>query len=175
MAKVNESLMEIARQCEEIREMASDPDVDIEVVMDSIESMEGVLEAKVNSYGFIYRDLKEAQAAQKARIDYLESEVKRMKDHLKALQNNEEKLKDRLMAAMIATGKDETGIHTEMFDIKVVGKGGQQELKYIAELVPDSFMKVTYSPDTEKIREYLKDHTCEWAKLLPRGKRIDIR
>lgn len=173
MAKVKETLLEIARECQEVRALANDPDMDMDVVIDSIESMEAVLETKVNAYGFVYRDMKEAQAAMQARIDYMDSVVKELKAKLKAMQNNEERFKDRLMSVMFATDTEE--FHTEMFDIAIKTKGGVQELSVDEDKVPDSFLKVTYSVDKDKVREYLKDHTCDWARLLPRGKRIEIK
>lgn len=116
-------------------------------------------------------------AAQKGRIEYMKSVLKGMQDHLKAMENEQKRFEDRLLATMIATGLDETGIKTEMFDIKVQGIGGVQELWTDTENIPNEFMKteIVVKPDNDKIREYVKSHDCEWARLLPKGKKVVIK
>ena len=41
--------------------------------------------------------------------------------------------------------------------------------------VPENMTKVIVEPDTDRIREFLKDNECEWAHLEERGKHIVIK
>lgn len=177
MAKGQDTLMTIASEYAELLEMAKDPEMDMDVIIDTIESKECELQVKANGYGLVYRNMKLEQEAQKARIAYLKSIIKGMETHLKTLENNQKRFEDRLLGTMIATGLDETGIKTEMFEIKVQGIGGIQELWTDTEKIPQEFMKteVVVKPDNDKIREYVKSHDCEWARLLPKGKKVVIK
>lgn len=175
MAKKSDSLMELMGQYTELIAIADE--VDADVLADTIEGLEGEIEVKANGYGFVSQKMKTEIAAQKGRIEYMKSVLKGMQDHLKAMENEQKRFEDRLLATMIATGLDETGIKTEMFDIKVQGIGGVQELWTDTENIPNEFMKteIVVKPDNDKIREYVKSHDCEWARLLPKGKKVVIK
>lgn len=82
------------------------------------------------------------------------------------------KMKERLLIAMDALGKDE--MPAGDFKIKVKKNGGAQPLKITGD-VPESMMKITVENDSDKIREFLKTNTCDWAHLAKRGKHIEIK
>jgi len=168
------TLMEIVGVWKMLMEMAHDEDVDEETWLDTAEGIVGELEVKAEGYGQVCMLLEAEAQGEKAKSDYLKSAAKSIDSHYKALQNKADRLKARLMEGMIAMDKDV--LNTEHFTIKVMGKGGVQPLIIDKpDAIPESFYKVVYEVDNDKIREFLKDNTCDWCHLAPRGKRLDIK
>ena len=168
------TLMELVGQYSDIMAMVNDPEVDQETVLDTLEGIEGEIEVKADGYGSVVRGIEYEIAALKGKKEFLKGILEQISTEEKRLQNHIDKMKDRLMEAMIATGLDETGIKTERFEFRIKGAGGVQKLEKTGE-VPDSFKRVVIEDDDAKIREYLKDHQVEWARLLPRKKSLVIK
>lgn len=177
MAKKQDTLAQLVSQYSELKDMALDPEIDAEVLAGSLEAIEGEIEVKFNGYGYVVNSLKMEQAAQKARISYLKDVIKGMDEHLKALANKQKKLEDAMLLGMITTGLADDGIKTEMFDIQVQNVGGVQELWTDIDHIPNEFMKteIVVKPDNDKIREFIKTNKVEWARLLPRKKKVVIK
>lgn len=133
---------------------------------DSLESLDYELALKGEGYVNVMNALEmEADKAEEIGKAFLrKAEVRR---------NNIKAMKRRLQLFMESTGKDK--IPAGNYTITNKKNGGVQPLDYDEGKVPDSFMKVIYEPDTKKIREYLKDHTCDWARLKERGRHIEVR
>ena len=167
-------LVTLVGQWLEVANMMMDPDMDQQVIADTLEGIEGDIEVKADGYGMVIRSLEMEAAALKGKKEYVKSILDQITSAEKSLNNHVESMKNRLMEAMIATGKDETGIKTDKFEFKFRTAGGVQKLE-CTEDVPDNFKKVIYENDEAKIREYLKDHDVEWARLLPRKKSLVIK
>lgn len=167
-------LMDLVGQWGQVQAMLEDPEMDEQTIMDTLEGIEGEIEIKSNGYGSVIRSLEYEKAALKGRKDYLKGILDDISKAEKHLDSRIEWMKARLMEAMIATGKDEEGIQTDKFTFKIKKAGGQQKLEKTGE-VPDSFKKIIYEDDDARIREYLKENTCEWARLLPRTRYLDIK
>ena len=93
-------------------------------------------------------------------------------DKAKVRENHIKRMKEALKMAMETAGTDQ--IAAGAFTIKLQKNGGLQPLKITGE-VPDNMTKVIVEPDTDRIREFLKDNECEWAHLEERGKHIVIK
>lgn len=171
---MEQTLMSLVGEYSEVMQMVNDPEVDQETVIDTLEGLSGEIEIKANGYGAVIRGIEYEISSLKGKEEYLKGLVKQISDEQKRLQNHIDNMKDRLMAAMIATGTDETGIKTAEFEFKLRTAGGQQKLEKCGE-VPDNFKKIIYEDDDAKIRDYLKDHEVEWARLLPRKKSLQIK
>lgn len=171
---MEQTLMSLVGDFADIMQMINDPEVDQQTVLDTLEGIEGAIEVKADGYATVLRGIGFERAALNGKREYLKRLLDGIDKQDKMLADHEEAMKDRLMAAMIATGKDETGIKTDQFEFKIKNAGGIQKLDKCGE-VPDSFKKITYSDDDAKIREYLKSNTCDWARLLPRKKILDIK
>ena len=167
-------LVDLVGQWNEVFDMLQDPEVDEEVVRDTLEGIEGEIEVKADGYGSVIRNLEMEKAAIAGRKAYLKEIMDQITAMDKHLDNKIAWMKDNFKAAMIATGKDEEGIKTDKFTFKLKKAGGKQKLEKTGE-VPENFKRVVYEDDDEKIREYLKDNTCEWARLLPRTTYLDIK
>lgn len=167
-------LVDLVGQWKEVTDYLLDPEVDEQVVLDTLEGIEGEIEVKADGYGAVIRNLEMEKAAVAGRKEYLKSILDEINAMDKHLDNKITWMKEKLKEAMIATGKDEEGIKTDKFTFKVKKAGGKQKLVKDGE-VPDNFKKVIYEDDDEKIREYLKDHDVDWARLLPRATYLEIK
>ena len=171
---MEQTLMSLVGEYAEVMNMINDLDVDEQVIIDTLEGIAGEIEVKADGYASVLRGIELEKASLKGQKEYLKSLMDQISMREKRLKYHEDNMKERLLEAMIATGKDETGIKTDKFEFKVKSVGGAQKLEKIGE-VPDSFKKVIYEDDDAKIREYLKENTCDWAMLLPRKKYVDIK
>lgn len=161
------TLFDIVGEYQDLYMMATDEEQDSQVFQDTLESIMGELEVK--SAGYV------------AVMNRLESEMKKADEISKAYaavkksrENSIKRMKDTVMAAMIAM--DKTEIPAGELTIKIVNNGGLEPLVIDGD-VPENMTKITIENDTAKIREYLKEHDgkCEFAHLEPRGKHISIK
>jgi hypothetical protein len=81
-----------------VYDMLSDPDADEQAIADTLEGIEGEIEAKADNYAVIINELK-------ADAEKIRNEEKRLADRRRALENRVEYLKSTLEGAMLATGK----------------------------------------------------------------------
>ena len=167
-------LFDLVGQWNEVTGYLLDPDVDEQTVLDTLEGIEGEIEVKADGYGAVIRNLEAEKAAVAGRKEYLKGILDEINAMDKHLDSKITWMKERLKDAMIATGKDEEGIKTDKFTFKVKKAGGKQKLVKDGE-VPENFKRVVYEDDDDKIREYLKDHDVEWARLLPRATYLDVK
>ena len=173
---MEQTLMALVGEHSQIMEMINDPEVDQQTVLDTLEAVEGDISVKANGYGHVLRGIKYERAAIAGKKEYLKKLLDALDKQDDRLAKHEEGMKDRLMAAMIATGLDETGIEAGEFKFTMRDAGGVQKLEKTGE-VPEAFKEIvtTFKDDDKKIREYLENHNVKWARLLPRKKILDIK
>ena len=171
---MGQKLIELVGEWKEVADLISDPDVDEQTVIDTLESIEGAIEVKADGYGSVIRSLEFETAALKGKEEYVKSILNDIAAEKKRIQGHIDWMKNRLVDALTEIGKDKEGIKTDKFEFKVRTAGGVQTLA-CTEDVPDSFKKVIYENDNDRIREYLKDHEVEWAKLLPRKRSLTMK
>lgn len=159
------TLFDITEDFRSLYELATDPECDEQVFQDTLEGLMGELEVKSCGYTQV--------------IKQLDMEVKQAKevsqmfaDKAKVRENHIKRMKEALKTAMETAGTDQ--IEAGAFTIKLQKNGGLQPLKITGD-VPENMTKVIVEPDTDRIREYLKDNECEWAHLEERGKHIVIK
>lgn len=167
-------LMELVGEWQQVADMMSDPDVEEQTIIDTLEGIAGEIDVKADGYGSVIRSLEYEVSALKGKKEYVKGILDDITAEEKRLQGHIDWMKTRLLEAMIAIGKDEEGIKTDKFEFKVRTAGGVPKLE-TTEDVPDNFKKIIYENDNEKIREYLKDHDVEWARLLPKKKSLVIK
>ena len=159
------TLFEIVDDMKELYEMATDPDVDPQVFQDTLEGLKGMLEVKACGYANVMKQL-DMEAKQAKEVS------KMFADKAKVRENNIKRMKEALQTVM--ESQDMTEMAAGAFTIKLQKNGGLQPLVIDGE-VPQNMTKVIVEPDGDKIREFLKDNTCEWAHLEERGKHIVIK
>ena len=141
-----------------------DPD-DEKVFLDTLESIEGELSIKAENYAAIIKEI-DAEAKK------FDDEIKRLEAKRDVMKNNIKHMKAALLNVMNIMGLDE--IKTDHFKLKICKNGGKQPLKLTGE-VPDSYQRIIYEPDTDKIRETLESgKELDFAYLEERGKHLRI-
>jgi len=159
------TLFEIENDFKILYNMATDPECDDEVFRDSLEALTGELEVKSAGYVYVIKQL-EMEAKQADEVS------KEFANKKKLRENRIKRMKDSLKAAMETAGLPE--IDTGNYTIKVQKNGGIKPLVIDGD-VPDNMTKITVEPDNAKIREFLKNNTCDWAHLVDLGTHIVIR
>ena len=162
---MSQTLFEIVDDYQNLYELATDPDTDPEVFNDTLEAIKGALEVKSCGYVNVIKQL-EMEAKQADEV----SEMFKAKAEVR--KNNIKRMKEMLKSALEATNQE--SLTAGAYTIKLQKNGGVQPLVIDGD-VPQNMTKVIVEPDNAKIREYLKDHLCEWAHLEPRGKHIVIK
>lgn len=157
------TLYELTQEYQELLAMMEDPDIDPQVIADTMEGLDGEIEIKAESY---IRVLKELEAES----NKIDAEVKRLGNRWDACQINIRKLKDSLLTSMQETGKDK--IQTEHFRISVAKNGGLKPIRVTGD-VPPEFCKL--EPDNKKIREALNNGELEFAHFEERGVHLSVR
>ena len=159
------TLFDITEDFRSLYELATDPECDEQVFQDTLEGLMGELEVKSCGYTQVIKQL-DMEAKQAKEVSQM------FADKAKVRENHIKRMKEALKMAMETAGVDE--IAAGAFTIKLQKNGGLQPLKITGE-VPDNMTKVIVEPDTDRIREFLKDNECEWAHLEERGKHIVIK
>lgn len=164
------NLYELTADFLQLQQMLEDPEVDSQLIHDTMEAVEGELEAKADGYAKVIRNMEGNLVAVKAELDRLSA-----KKNL--LELNIKRLKDHLQASMVATGK--TKFKTDLFSFNIQKNGGKApvilDVRGTSEL-PDSLVRVKEEPDMDAIRALIeKEGSCQYAHLGERGESLRIR
>ena len=149
--------------------MLEDPEIEDQIVLDTLEGIDYELEIKAENYAKIIRELE-------GTIEVIKAEKKRLSDKQSKLEVNVKKLKDNLQEAMITTGK--TKFKTDLFSFSIQKNGGA--LPVIVDVdtaeLPDDLVLITEKPDLKAIGEYLKTHPdSNLAHYGDRGESLRIK
>ena len=162
-------LYELTEKWESIAEMLYDGETDEQVILDTLESIEGEIEDKADNYAKLIKSML-------ADAEFLKSEAARLTARRMSLENRAQRLKDTLQANLEFIGK--TKFKTVLFSFSVSKNGGKQPLEITDNLddIPGRFL-IPQPPvvDKDKVRELLKEKEVEWASLKPYGTHLNIR
>lgn len=145
------TLYEIVGDYMKLLELAEDPEVDAELIQDTMEAIEGELEVKAENTAKIIRQL---EADAKA----LKEEEERFKKRRQTAENNAARLKKLLETSMKATGK--TKFETELFKFRI--QKNAPSVVYAADMdvnkVPAEFLRFL-DPEIDKtaVKDALKN------------------
>jgi hypothetical protein len=160
------TLYDLTGEYMELLAMMEDPDVDPEVLQDTMEAIGGEIEDKAEAYAVIIGELT-TKAAQ------IEMEIRRLEGWVDSLKGNADRMKNRLMTSMTDLGMKK--IETEHYRISVSGNGGKQPLRLTGD-VPEEYMCMKPEIDTKKIRAALEDGLAlDFAHLGERGTHLTIK
>lgn len=159
-------LFKIANQYLQVYDMLTDPDIDEQVVNDTLEALMGEIE--VHAAGFV--PILE-------RIDMEIDTCKKHKDEWAAAEkvrkNRKQRFIDMIKTAMLAIGKTE--INAGDVTMKLTNAGGQAPLIVEGE-VPERFTKITIENDNSLIRKALESgENLDFARLGERAKVLKIK
>ena len=160
------TLHEITGQYLELYEMMESADeLEMKIIADTLDGMDGELEEKADGYAKIMAEL-DAEAVK------FEKEADRLAARAEQLHNRSKILKDRLKAAMIIC--DRRKFKTDFYSFAICKNGGVAPMEVDATAVPDDYMKKI--PDTSKIREALNaGEILPFAELKDRGEHLRIK
>ena len=144
----------------------SDDPEEQQAFLDTLEGLMGEIELKADDYAVVLSEFT-------AQADKIDTEIKRLTAKKKAIEGAVAAMKDRIKDTMVAMDKKE--IKTDLHTFKIQNNGGKAPIVYDGE-VPDSYKRVVYENDTEKIRGDLEDgFTLEFAHLGDRGTHLRIK
>lgn len=163
------NLYQLTDQYQDVLNMLYDGDTDPQIIFDTLESIDSEIEDKADNYAKIIKTMM-------ADVEAIKAEEERLYARRTAIENRARALKDNLQANLEFIGK--TKFKTTLFSFSVSKNGGKQPLEITDNLdeIPGKFLiPQPPKPNTEAIRELLKDKEVEWAKLKPYGTHINIR
>lgn len=160
------NLYNLTSNYEAVLNMLYDEDVDLQMILDTAEAIEGEIEDKANGYAKIIKELEAKQNARK-------EEAKRLTESAKVFENRIKALKNNLYNSMKTTGK--TKFATDLFSFSIAKNGGKQTLTIDGD-VPEEYTKTIIENDNDKIRQALEEgKELPFAHLEPRGESLRIK
>lgn len=161
-------LYDISQQFLSIQELAENDESMIEAVADTMEGIAADFEQKGQAVVVIFRGME-------ADIDAIDSEMKRLSEKKKAIQNRVEWLRNYLRDNMAATGI--TKISCPLFNITLSEAAKQVEV-FDESALPDDYVtvKTVLSPDKRKLLADLKEGVeIPGAMLVDGTRRLTIK
>lgn len=160
------TLFDIVGEFQDLYAMATSEEEQAEqVFIDTLDSIMGEIETKSEGYIAVIN-----------KLDMEQKKAKEVADRYAAIarsrENSIKRMKERLLYALDQMGKNELAAGD--FTIKIKANGGVAPLIIDGD-VPDNMTKITVEPDNKKIREFLKDNSCDWAHIAPRGRHVEIK
>lgn len=136
-----------------------------QAIKDTLEMVQMDFADKADGYGMVLRNLEAGQDELKAQEEILKTEMARLAARRKSLERNEDRLKEAMMQALIATGQK--NLKTDKFTF---GTRKSSSLVITTENVfeiPDDLLRYKDpEPDKTAIKDYLKDHPdVTWAHI----------
>ena len=152
-----------------LQQLIEDPEIDAQVIADTMEAIEGSIEEKADGYAKVIRNME-------ASISAIKAEQERLAARKNLLELGIKRLKANLEASMIATGKRK--FKTDLFSFSIQKNGGKAPviLDVPVEELPDDYVVITEKPDLTAIGTYLETHSdCEFAHFGDRGEGLRIK
>jgi len=164
------NLYELTADYLALQELMEDPEVDAQVIADTLEAIEGDLESKADNYAKVIRNMEGSIIA-------IEHEQDKLAAKKAILKGNVKRLKDNLQTSMIATGKRK--FKTDLFSFNIQKNGGKApvilDVKDTSEL-PDDLVRIKEEADLDAIRTLIeKEGSCQFAHLGERGESLRIK
>ena len=154
------TIYELTEDLRQLYEMATDPEVDPEVLMDTIEGVEGEFELKADGYAKVMAQLNGDALS-------LDAEIKRLQKRKKVMENSSARIKESLENAMRLTNK--TKFKTEFFTFSIQKNPPSLKIKEDVDLdlVPPEFLVFTDPAiDKAKVKNAIKaGQTFDWAEM----------
>lgn len=151
----------------------ADDETVVEVIKDTLELLDGDIEAKADGIAYIIRELD-------ADEEMLKKEEQRLRARRESIVRNRQRLKENLMEAMRLTGKEKFKTQFNSFGIRKAGGKAPLILDTAPENMPERFQKISIEADTDAIRDYLTWHQDDdivfpYAHIGERSEYLSIR
>lgn len=162
-------LYELTDEYAALQDMLYDPEMDEQVLQDTMEAIWGEIEDKADGYAKIITGMK-------SDIEVLRAEESRLAARRRHLESRSQYLKDTLESNMRAVGK--TKFKTALFSFNIQKNGGLQPLVIdgLLDDIPGKYL-VPQPPmvNNDAVRKLLAEKQVDWAHLEPRGESLRIR
>lgn len=164
------TLYELTGQMQALLALMEDPDVDPQIIEDSLEAISGEIEAKADGYAKVRLELLAQRDALKAEIDRLTARVR-------TIDRNVERMMFSLMLGLLAANKPK--FKTQLFSFNIQ-KNPPKVIIDDPDLIP-AYFKIPQEPkiDTAAIKDLLKsgdeNHELDGAAHLEQGESLRIR
>lgn len=149
------TLYELTGQYQYLLYLMEDPEVDPQIIEDSLEALSGDIEAKADGYAKVRLELLTQKAALKAEID-------RLTNRVRAIDRNVDRLMESLQNTMIVMHTPK--FKTELFSFSIqknppkVVIDDEDILHWKSNRLGDYIVNPAPQLDKAKIKEGLKDH-----------------
>ena len=163
------TLYDITGRMLELLAIADDEDIEPEVLKDTLESIEGEYDDKIEAY---CKAIKNMESDAKA----FDEEAKRMKAKATKLDNNVKRMKATIMESLKVMNRTSAG--GKILKANIRKNGGVLPLIVDGEAkdLPFEYQKTTIEPDNTAIREALdKGIELDFARYGERGESINIK
>ena len=161
-------LYELTGDILQLQEMLEEGLDDEQVLLDTLEGVQGEYEYKLENYCKVIKNLE-------ADVDALKAEAKRLTNKCKVLENNIERLKKAMYSSMKATGTNK--VKGQIFSVAIQKNGGKLPVIVDVDVayLPDELVKVTESPDLDAIAKMLEQGESPLAHFGERGESLRIK
>lgn len=160
------TLYELTDNFRQVLEMAQDPNIDEQAIIDTLEAIGGEIEYKADGYAKVIKELD-------ADSEKLTAEITRLTERKKTLQNNIKKMKEWLTNAMIMTGK--TKFKTDLFSFSVDKNPPALVIDNSAIIPAEYYVEQEPKLDNGKIKEELKNGVQLDFAHLEQGEGVRIK
>ena len=165
------TLYELNTQFERIMEMAESGEFEEDVIRGTLESVEGDIDDKLDSYGVVVNELLND-------IEKIDNELKRLTAKKRTLSGSVDYLKRNVMDTLIRL--DKRTIKGDHFTWTIAKNGGKRPIVfkegYNILSIPERFQDRTVKPDREQIREALeRGEELDFATLGERGESLRLK
>ena len=162
------NLYEITGDLLTLQDMLEEALDDDQVLLDTLEAVQGEYEYKMENYCKVIRNLE-------ASMNALKTEAKRLSDKAKTMSNNIDRLKKAIYDSMKATGTDK--VKGQIFTVAIQKNDGK--LPVIVDVdtadLPDELVKIVESPDLEAIAKLIDSGNTQYAHYGERGESLRIK
>lgn len=164
------NLYELTDEYLQLQMMLEDPDIDSQVITDTLEAVAGEIEIKADNYAKVIRNMESNLAG-------IRAEQERLAARKNLLESGIKILKENLQESMILTGKRK--FKTDLFSFNIQKNGGKApvilDVADTSEL-PDDLVRIKEEPDLDAIRALIEtEGECKYAHLGERGESLRIK
>ena len=142
------TIYELTEAYRQLLELAEDQYTDQAVLADTMEALDGEIEAKADGYAKVITELN-------ARAKTIKQEEDRLADHRKAIENNANRIKKRLEESMIAL--DKRKIKTDLFSFNIQKNPPSLIIDNVNEIPEEFLIPQPAKLDNEAVKKALKD------------------
>lgn len=150
------TLYELTEEYRQLLEMMEDDTVDPEVLQDTLEGVDGEIEAKADNCAKLIRELNGVTSV-------INEEIERLKARKDVISNNADRVKKYLEKAMIDTGKRK--FKTALFGFNIQKNPASVVVDQEDKIPEEYWIKQEPKLDKASLKKWLKDNPADFAYL----------